>query len=95
MSILPVHIEDVTAVADLRVDIPIEKLSSAPDQAGYGTEDSNGAVYRIKELNAVAIIFPSGKVVCTGARSVRANRRSLWVVPNPSGYVVPPSYSLV
>jgi transcription initiation factor TFIID TATA-box-binding protein len=71
MSILSVRIEDVTAVADLRVGIPMEKLYGAADQAVYGTEDSKGAVFRIKELNAVALIFPSGKVVCTGARSVR------------------------
>lgn len=71
MSILSVHIEDVTAVAELRVAVPMEKLYGAADQAIYGTEDSNGVVYRIKDLNAVAIIFPNGKVICTGARSVR------------------------
>jgi transcription initiation factor TFIID TATA-box-binding protein len=71
MSILSVHIEDVTAVAELHTEIPMEKLYDAADQAAYGTENSKGVVYRMRELNAVALIFPTGKVVCTGARSVR------------------------
>jgi transcription initiation factor TFIID TATA-box-binding protein len=71
MSILPVHIEEVTAVAKLGVGIPINKFGAAESPAGYETEHSQGAVYRIKELKAVSLIFPDGSIVCTGARSVR------------------------
>ncbi len=71
MSILPVHIEDVTAVAKLRTDIPVDKLFAEEEAKSYETESFPGAVYRVKEPKAVALIFSSGRVVCTGAKSVR------------------------
>jgi transcription initiation factor TFIID TATA-box-binding protein len=71
MSILPVHIEDVTAVAKLPVGIPISKFGSDAGVQGYETEHSQGVVYRIKEPKAVSLIFPDGSIVCTGAKSVR------------------------
>ncbi len=71
MSILSVHIEDVTATSDIGADIPIGKLSGEESGTGYSTEDANGAVYRVSEPKAVALIFSSGKIVCTGSKSVR------------------------
>jgi transcription initiation factor TFIID TATA-box-binding protein len=71
MSILPVHIEDVTAVAKLSVSIPMDKFGSVEGTQGYETEHSQGVVYRMKELKAVSLIFPDGSIVCTGAKSVR------------------------
>jgi transcription initiation factor TFIID TATA-box-binding protein len=71
MSILPVHVEEVTAVAKLRVDIPVGKFSGDESPQGYETEGSHGVVYRIREPKAVSLIYPDGNIVCTGTKSVR------------------------
>lgn len=71
MSILPVHIEDVTVTMDIGVDIPLDEMLSGEDDAEYEAENSKGVVYRIKEPRATALIFSSGKIVCTGTKSIR------------------------
>ncbi len=71
MSVLPVHIEDVTITTDLSVRIPLDNIASNEDDADYDTENSDGIVYRVKEPKATALIFSAGKIVCTGTKSIR------------------------
>ena len=71
MGVLPVHIEDVTTVTNLGIDIPLDKMVPDDGQSDYDTEESAGVVYRIKEPKATALIFSSGKIVCTGTKSIR------------------------
>ncbi|UCD02870.1 MAG: hypothetical protein JSV63_03765 [Candidatus Aenigmatarchaeota archaeon] len=71
MSILPVHIEDVTVRTDLKTDIPLEKMVSAEENADYDAEGSKGVVYKMEEPRSTALIFSDGKIVCTGAKSIR------------------------
>ncbi len=71
MSVLPVHIEDVTAVTDLDADIPLEKLVSENEEAGFDAEHAEGVVFKLREPKATALVFPSGKIVCTGSKSIQ------------------------
>lgn len=80
MSVLPVRIEDVTAVVNLMTTIPIEKLVSSEDKAEYESEDSQGVVYRLKDPKATALIFPSGRIVCTGPKSIQDTRNAVGAV---------------
>jgi transcription initiation factor TFIID TATA-box-binding protein len=74
--VLPVTIEDVTAVVDLKRRIAPEKLSPEGGE-GYDTEGSEGAVCRIEDPRAVALILPSGKIICTGAKSVQDAEKAM------------------
>jgi transcription initiation factor TFIID TATA-box-binding protein len=71
MSVLPVHIEDVTVSTNLNVDIPLNRIVTQEEEAEYDGEGSDGVVYRMDEPKATALIFSSGKIVCTGAKSIR------------------------
>ena len=80
MSILPVHIEDVTVTTDLKTDIPLEKMVNTEKEADYDADGSNGIVYKIKEPRATALIFSDGKVVCTGTKSIREAEEAMRII---------------
>jgi transcription initiation factor TFIID TATA-box-binding protein len=65
-----IRIENIVASAAFGVEIPLEKVVSKLDGMEYEPEQFPGLVYRIKSPKAAALIFGSGKIVCTGARSL-------------------------
>jgi transcription initiation factor TFIID TATA-box-binding protein len=64
-----VKIENVVVFATLGKDIPLDKISKELVGAEYTPEAFPGVIYRIKDPKTAALIFSSGKIVCTGARS--------------------------
>ena len=65
-----VKIENVVAFTTLGKDIPLVKISNKLDGAEYSPEAFPGLIYRIADPKAATLIFSSGKIVCTGAKSV-------------------------
>jgi transcription initiation factor TFIID TATA-box-binding protein len=68
---IKIKIENVVASTTLGVNIPLELMISVIEGTEYEPEQFPGLVYRMKEPRAAALIFSSGKIVCTGARSVK------------------------
>lgn len=64
-----VKIENVVVFATLGKDIPLDKISKELIGAEYTPEAFPGVIYRIADPKTAALIFSSGKIVCTGARS--------------------------
>lgn len=69
-----IKIENVVASASLNVPIKLEKLVANLDNVEYEPEQFPGLVLRLKEPKAAALIFSSGKVVCTGAKSPKDSK---------------------
>lgn len=65
-----IKVENVVAFATLGVDIPLEKLVKEVENTEYEPEQFPGLVYRPTNPRAAALIFSSGKIVCTGAKSI-------------------------
>jgi transcription initiation factor TFIID TATA-box-binding protein len=65
-----IRIENIVASAAFGVTIPLEKIVSQQEGMEYEPEQFPGLVYRMKKPKAAALIFGSGKIVCTGARSL-------------------------
>ncbi|HLD42119.1 MAG TPA: TATA-box-binding protein [archaeon] len=65
-----IKVENVVAFATFGVDIPLEKLVKEVENTEYEPEQFPGLVYRPTNPRAAALIFSSGKVVCTGAKSI-------------------------
>jgi transcription initiation factor TFIID TATA-box-binding protein len=93
----PIKVENVVAVAMLGVDIPLEKLVSQTDSANYEPEPFSGLVYRTGERGVAALIFSSGKIVCTGTKSVKDAQETVRKVVDrvmkigvdvPAGYAI-------
>ena len=64
-----VKVENVVVFATLGKDIPLNKISKELQGAEYTPEAFPGVIYRIPDPKTAALIFSSGKIVCTGARS--------------------------
>ena len=65
-----IRVENIVASATLNVIIPLEKIVSKLPGMEYEPEQFPGLVYRMEKPKAAALIFGSGKIVCTGARSI-------------------------
>lgn len=65
-----VKVENVVAFTSLGKKIPLIKIANNLEDAEYAPESFPGVVYRINEPRAATLIFSSGKIVCTGAKSI-------------------------
>lgn len=74
---LDVTIVNIVVSTSLDHDIPLEKMAATLSNTEYNPEQFPGLVIRIKDPKTSALIFSSGNVVCTGARSLEDVRRSL------------------
>lgn len=65
-----IEVVNIVVSTSLEHDIPLEKMAAVLSNTEYNPEQFPGLVIRIKEPKTSALIFSSGKVVCTGARSM-------------------------
>jgi transcription initiation factor TFIID TATA-box-binding protein len=65
-----IKVVNIVVSANLGHDIPLEKMAATLSNTEYNPEQFPGLVIRIKEPKTSALIFSSGKIVCTGARSM-------------------------
>ncbi|HLC55418.1 MAG TPA: TATA-box-binding protein [Candidatus Nanoarchaeia archaeon] len=65
-----IKIQNIVISSDLEKDIPLIKLAETLPNTEYNPEQFPGLVMRIKEPKTSALIFSSGKIVCTGAKSM-------------------------
>lgn len=72
-----IKIVNIVVSSSLGHDIPLEKMAATLSNTEYNPEQFPGLVIRIKEPKTSALIFSSGKVVCTGARSMEKVEESI------------------
>jgi transcription initiation factor TFIID TATA-box-binding protein len=72
-----VRVVNIVVSASLDHDIPLEKMAATLSNTEYNPEQFPGLVIRIKEPKTSALIFSSGKIVCTGARTLEEVRQSI------------------
>jgi transcription initiation factor TFIID TATA-box-binding protein len=92
-----IKIENVVASASLGVPVKLEKIVSSLDGVEYEPEQFPGLVMRLKEPKAAALIFSSGKVVCTGAKSPKEAKIAIANVVRKLrkiGFKIPSKYTV-
>ena len=72
-----IQVVNIVVSTSLEHDIPLEKMAATLSNTEYNPEQFPGLVIRIKEPKTSALIFSSGKVVCTGARSMDKVEQSI------------------
>ncbi|NIQ06535.1 MAG: TATA-box-binding protein [Candidatus Korarchaeota archaeon] len=72
-----VKIENVVASASLKHGIDLEDVDRAFPRVKYSPEKFPGLVFRLKKPRTAILIFSSGKMVCTGAKSTNQARKAL------------------
>ena len=69
-AIKTIKIENVVASTGIGVKLDLNEVIRILDGADYNKERFPGVVYRTKDPKTAALIFGSGKIVCTGAKSI-------------------------
>ena len=72
-----IQIVNIVVSTSLEHDIPLEKMAAVLPNTEYNPEQFPGLVIRIKDPKTSALIFSSGKVVCTGARTLEKVEESI------------------
>ena len=75
-----VSIENVVATANLKQQIDLNFILRVFPGVEYRPELFPGLVYRLKKPKTAILIFSSGKMVCTGAKSKRQAKKAVMKV---------------
>jgi transcription initiation factor TFIID TATA-box-binding protein len=75
-----INIENVVATAMLNQKIDLNVIVRIFPSVQYRPERFPGLVYRLKKPKTTTLIFSSGKMVCTGAKSERQAHRAVMTV---------------
>jgi transcription initiation factor TFIID TATA-box-binding protein len=75
-----INIQNVVATGTMNQKVDLNAVAKAYPGAEYRPEQFPGLVFRLKRPKTAALIFSSGKMVCTGARSGNESRRSIMKV---------------
>jgi len=64
-----ITIQNIVASGDLHVPIDLNEASVIMENAMYEPEVFPGLIYRMQEPKTVFLIFSTGRIVCTGAKT--------------------------
>ena len=65
-----IKIENIVASASIGKDIVLNDVKNALEGVSFNREQFPGLVFKLKDPKTAALIFSSGKLVCTGAKSI-------------------------
>src|SRR3989337_4054513 len=75
-----ISIENVVASATLNQKVDLNAVVKGYPGVEYRPEQFPGLVFRLKRPKTATLIFNSGKMVCTGAKSEKESRRAVMTV---------------
>lgn len=75
-----IKIENIVASASFKKELNLSKIAASVEGAEYKPKHFPGLVYKLKEPKTAMLIFRSGKVVCTGAKSLKDVRSAIDVM---------------
>jgi transcription initiation factor TFIID TATA-box-binding protein len=75
-----IDIQNVVAAATLNQKVDLNAVVKGFPGVEYRPEQFPGLVFRLKRPKTATLIFNSGKMVCTGAKSEKESRRAVMTV---------------
>ena len=75
-----ITIQNVVAAATLNQKVDLNAVVKSFPGVEYRPEQFPGLVFRLKRPKTATLIFSSGKMVCTGAKSEKESRRAVMTV---------------
>ncbi len=70
MTDVDIKIENIVSSASIGKDVVLDEISEALEGVTFNKDQFPGLVFKLKNPKTAALIFSSGKLVCTGAKSV-------------------------
>jgi transcription initiation factor TFIID TATA-box-binding protein len=74
---LQVEIQNVVATGNLNQKLDLYSIFNLTSGAEYNSQRFPGLIYRLKKPKTTTLIFNSGKLVCTGAKSERSAKAAI------------------
>ena len=75
-----IHVQNIVAAATLNQKVDLNAIVKGYPGVEYRPEQFPGLVFRLKRPKTATLIFNSGKMVCTGAKSEQEARRAVMTV---------------
>jgi transcription initiation factor TFIID TATA-box-binding protein len=72
-----ITVVNIVVSSGLGKDVPLERMAATVPNTEYNPEQFPGLVIKFREPKTSALIFSSGKIVCTGAKSLEGVEKSL------------------
>ena len=72
-----VAIQNVVATADLSQHLDLEVILQVTPGAMYDSQKFPGLIYKLKKPKTTTLLFKTGKMVCTGAKSSKAAKTAI------------------
>ncbi|MEA3559825.1 MAG: TATA-box-binding protein [Candidatus Thermoplasmatota archaeon] len=74
-----IAVQNIVATSDLKKEINLNTIAITLglENVEYEPEQFPGLVYRVKDPRAVALLFGTGKVVCTGTKDIKDIEKAL------------------
>ncbi len=69
LSTPKIEIQNIVATANLHGQVDLEAAADIMENVMYEPEQFPGLIYRMADPKVVILVFASGKLVCTGAKS--------------------------
>lgn len=79
MTDLEIKVENIVSSATLGKSIDLNSVAPALEGVEFNQENFPGLVYKLKEPKTAALIFGSGKLVCTGAKTVEDSKKAIHI----------------
>ncbi|MDR0911391.1 MAG: TATA-box-binding protein [Methanobrevibacter sp.] len=74
MTDVEIKIENIVSSASIGKDIELTEVAKALEGVTFNRDQFPGLVFKLKEPKTAALIFSSGKLVCTGAKSIEDSK---------------------
>ncbi len=74
---IKITIENIVISADLGMELQLDTLAFQLESSEYEPEQFPGLVYRIYNPKVAFLLFSSGRIVCAGAKSMKAVNKAL------------------
>ena len=72
--------QNVVVSANIHRDLPLEKLATKLERAEYNPEQFPGLIFKNDIPKFSALLFSSGKIICTGTKSLREAKIAIDVI---------------
>jgi transcription initiation factor TFIID TATA-box-binding protein len=73
-------IQNIVASANVGTELDLNKLALTMGGTEYEPEKFPGLIYRLKDPKSATLLFRSGKLVCTGSRTLQQVKQSIEMV---------------
>lgn len=71
------RIENVVASVIFNQSFDLDEIAATMPNVEFNPEQFPGLVYRLKKPKTATLVFTTGKMVCTGAKSAKESRRAV------------------